>query len=77
MTNGSHTRCRTGAVGKGTPSDKLCLAWLGGRAHFIFVECFVHRKACWARDDHSCPRPRGPVMATPSLLLWPIVLVQL
>lgn len=47
-----------------------------GTDHFIFTKCFVHRKACWARDEHSCPRPGGPVLATPSLLLWPIVLVR-
>lgn len=67
-------------MGKGTPSDNYpAMPGMVGRqgtAHFIFVKCFVRRMACWARDDHSCPRPRGPVVATPSLLLWSFVLVQ-
>lgn len=67
-------------MGKGTPSDSYpAMPGMVGRqgtARFIFTKCFVHGKACRARDEHSCPRPGGPVLATPSLFLWPIVLVQ-
>lgn len=52
-------------MGKGTPSDNYpAMPGMVGRQgtdRFIFVKCFVHRKTCWARDDHrQLPQAWGP-----------------